>query len=73
MWTPCLENFDQVQQSSHIAKKRIATVLFNGTRLHMIDILPQNQKMDTEHFAEHKAYYTVVGFHLLSHRRESPK
>jgi hypothetical protein len=31
----------------------MATVSFNGTGLHMIDILPQNQKMDAEYFSEY--------------------
>jgi hypothetical protein len=31
----------------------MATVFFNGTGLPLIDILPQNQKMDAEYFAEH--------------------
>jgi hypothetical protein len=39
--------------TSHITKKTMATVCFNGTGLHMIDSLPQNQKMDAEYFARH--------------------
>jgi hypothetical protein len=53
MWTLCLANIDQVQHPSHVAKKTMITVFFKGTGLHMIDILPQNQKVDTEYFAEH--------------------
>jgi hypothetical protein len=53
MRTLCLENADQVQKASHITKKTMATVFFNGTGLHMIDILPQNQKMDAEYFSEY--------------------
>jgi hypothetical protein len=56
MWTLGPDNIDQIQQPSHIAKKRMATVFFNGTGLLMIDILPQNQKMDAEYFAEYRAY-----------------
>jgi hypothetical protein len=74
MWTLCPENVDQVQQPSHVAKKRMATVFFNGTGLHMIGILPQNQKMDSERFGsiEHRAYYTIIGFDLLSNKKELP-
>jgi hypothetical protein len=53
MWTLYPENVDQVQRASHITTKTMATVFFNGTWLHMIDILPQNQKMDAEYFTEH--------------------
>jgi hypothetical protein len=48
------------------------TVFFNGIELHMIQILPQNQKTDAEYFAEHGAYYTIIGFGLLSNRKELP-
>jgi histone-lysine N-methyltransferase SETMAR len=53
MWTLCPEKVDQVQKVSHITKKTIATVFFTGTGLHMIDILPQNQKTDAEYFSEY--------------------
>jgi histone-lysine N-methyltransferase SETMAR len=53
MWTLCPENADQVQGASHVTKKTMATMFFNGTRLHMIDILPQNQKMDAGYFSEY--------------------
>jgi hypothetical protein len=39
--------------TSHITKKTMATGFFNVTRLHMIEILPQNQEMDAEYFSEH--------------------
>jgi hypothetical protein len=65
------ENVDQVQRPSHVAKKTMETVFFNGTGLHVTDILPQNQKMDAEYFAEHRVYYTI-GFDLLSNRKEFP-
>jgi hypothetical protein len=47
-------------------QEKMATMFFNGTELHIIAILPQNQKMDAECSAEHKAYYTIIGFDLLS-------
>jgi hypothetical protein len=53
MWTLCPENVDLVQRTSNLAKKTMVTVFFNGTGLHMFDILPQNQKTDAEHFAQH--------------------
>jgi hypothetical protein len=53
MWTLCPENVDQVQRGSHITRKTMATGFFNETGLHMIDILPQNQKMDAEYFSEY--------------------
>jgi hypothetical protein len=52
MWTLCPENVDQVGSASPMSKKTMATVFFNGAGLHMIDILPQNQKMDAEYFPE---------------------
>jgi hypothetical protein len=52
MWTLCPENVDQVQRASHITEKTMPTVFFNRTGLHMIDILPQNQKIDAEYFSE---------------------
>jgi hypothetical protein len=42
IWTLCRKNVDQVQPPSHVAMKTMATVFFNGTGLHIIDILPQN-------------------------------
>jgi hypothetical protein len=53
MWTLCPDNFDQVQKASHITKKLMVTVFFNGTGLRMIDILPQNQKIDAQYFSEY--------------------
>jgi histone-lysine N-methyltransferase SETMAR len=53
IWTLCPENVDQVQRVSHITKKTIVTMFFNGTGLHMCDILPHNEKMNAEYFAEH--------------------
>jgi hypothetical protein len=44
MQTLCPENVDQLQSASHITKKTMATVFFNGTGLHIIDILPQNRR-----------------------------
>jgi hypothetical protein len=52
IWTLSPENINQVQRPSHFAKETMAIVFFNGTGLHMIDILPQNQRMDAEYFAE---------------------
>jgi hypothetical protein len=52
MWTLCPENVDEVQRASHAAKKTMMTVFFNGDGLHLIDILPGNQKMNAEYFAE---------------------
>jgi hypothetical protein len=52
MWTLCPENVDELQHTSHAAKKTMVTVFFNGDGLHLIDILPQNQKMNAEYFAE---------------------
>jgi hypothetical protein len=72
MWTFCPDNIDQVQRPLHVAKKTMATVFFNVTELNMIDILPQNQKMDAEYFAEHRTYYTIIDFDLLSNRKELP-
>jgi hypothetical protein len=72
MSTLCLETIGQVQRPSHVAKKTMATVCFNCTWLEMIDILPENQKMDAEYFAEHRAYYTIISFDLLSNRKELP-
>jgi hypothetical protein len=48
----------------------MATVFFNGTGLHVIGILPQNQKMDEEYFAKHRTYYIIIGVDLLSNRKE---
>jgi hypothetical protein len=50
----------------------MATVFLNGTGLHMIDILLQNQKMNAEYFAEHTVYYTIIGFDLVSNRKDLP-
>jgi hypothetical protein len=72
MWIHCLENVGQVQQPSHVAKETMATVFFNGTKMHVIDLLPQNQKMGAECFEEHRVYYIVIGFDLLSNRKELP-
>jgi hypothetical protein len=65
MWALCPENVDQVQQPSHVAMKTMATVFFNGTGLHMIDILPKNQKMDAEYFAEHIILSLVSIWHPI--------
>jgi hypothetical protein len=51
MWTLCLENADEAQRPSHVIEKTTVTVLLNGIGMHMIDILPQNQKMNAEYFA----------------------
>jgi histone-lysine N-methyltransferase SETMAR len=53
MWTLCPENVHQVRSASHMSKKTMATVFFNGTGLHMIHILHQNQKRDAEYFSEY--------------------
>jgi hypothetical protein len=50
----------------------MATVFFNGTGLHMIGILLRNEKINAEYFAEPKAYSTIIGFDLLSNRKEFP-
>jgi hypothetical protein len=52
MWTLSPENVDRVQRDSHAAKKTMVTVFFNGDGLHLINILPQNQKTNAEYFAE---------------------
>jgi hypothetical protein len=72
MWRICPENVDQVQRTSHVAKKTMAAVFVWGTGLHMIDLLPQNQKMDAEYFEEHRAYYAIIGLDPLSNRKELP-
>jgi hypothetical protein len=56
MWKLCPQNVNKVQWPLHMAKKTMATMFFNGTGLHIIDILPQNQKMDAEYFAEYRTY-----------------
>jgi hypothetical protein len=70
MWTLCPENIDQVQRPSHVARKTMAVVFFNGTGLHMIDILSQKQKTDPEYLAEHRAYHAIISFDLSSNRKE---
>jgi hypothetical protein len=72
MWILCPENVDQIQRPSQITKKTMASVFFNETGQHAIDILPQSQKMDAEYFAEQRAYYAIIGFDLLSNRKELP-
>jgi hypothetical protein len=72
MWTLCPENVDEVQRPSHVAKKTITIVFFNGAGLYMIDILPQKQKTGAEYFTGHRAYYTIISFDLLSNRKELP-
>jgi hypothetical protein len=57
IWILCPENADQVQRPSHIAKKTTAIVFFKETQLHIIDTLPQNEKIGAEYCAEHGAYY----------------
>jgi hypothetical protein len=52
MWTLCPENVDEVQGASHAAKKTMVIVFFNGDGLHLINIFPQNQKMNAGSFAE---------------------
>jgi hypothetical protein len=73
---PCghsvLEMLTKFNGPSRVAKKTMATVSFNGTGLHMINVLPQNQKMDAEYFADYRAYYAIIGFDLLSNRKELP-
>jgi hypothetical protein len=52
MWTPCRENVDEVQHPSYTAEKTIVTEFWKSDGLHLIDILPQNQKINAECFAE---------------------
>jgi hypothetical protein len=72
MWALYPENVDPVQNLSYVDKKTMTARFFNGTRLHRIDIRPQNQKMDAEYFAEHRAYYAIISFDLLSNKKELP-
>jgi hypothetical protein len=72
MWTLCPENVDETQRTSHFANQRMAAMFFDRTGLAMIDMLPPTQKMDAEYYTEHRAYYTISGFDILSNRRELP-
>jgi hypothetical protein len=52
MWTLCPENVDETERTSHQAQETMLTVFFNGSGLNLIDILPQNRKMNGQYFAE---------------------
>jgi hypothetical protein len=52
MWTAYPKNIDEPQRPSHIAKKTMATAFFNRTRLYILDILPQIQRMEVEFFVD---------------------
>jgi hypothetical protein len=44
----CPENADEVQKASHVGKKAMVIVFFNGHGMDFIDILSQNQKVTAE-------------------------
>jgi hypothetical protein len=52
MWTLCPENVDETQRPSYPAQNTMLTAFLNGDGLRLIDILPQNRKINAEDFVK---------------------
>jgi hypothetical protein len=52
METLCPEKVDEIQRPSYAGQKTMVIMFFNRDSMHMIKILPQNERMSAESFAE---------------------
>jgi hypothetical protein len=48
----CPEKVDEIQRPPYDGQKTMVIMFFNRDRMHMIKILPQNERLNAEYFAE---------------------